>query len=63
MLRIRIESHPALEDGEFRLERDLELTWRVPPGGHAVLQPDVPYVVNPGAERRIPRTVCDWNWP
>jgi porin len=35
-------------------ERNMELTWRVPLGEHVVLQPDVQYVVNPGAERRIP---------
>jgi porin len=37
-----------------RYERNVELTWRVPIGEHVVLQPDVQYVVNPGAERRIP---------
>ena len=37
-----------------RYERNVELTWRVPAGGHLVLQPDVQYVMNPGAERRIP---------
>ena len=37
-----------------RYERNVELTWRVPLGAHVVLQPDVQYVVNPGAERRIP---------
>lgn len=37
-----------------RYERNVELTWRVPLGEHAVLQPDLQYVVNPGAERRIP---------
>jgi porin len=37
-----------------RYERNVELTWRVPIGNHAVLQPDVQYVVNPSAERRIP---------
>ena len=37
-----------------RYERNVELTWRVPLGEHVVLQPDVQYVVNPGAERRIP---------
>lgn len=43
-------------DGEpaERHERNLELTWRVPLGDHVVLQPDLQYVVNPGAERRIP---------
>ena len=37
-----------------RYERNVELTWRVPLGAHAVLQPDLQYVVNPGAERRVP---------
>jgi porin len=37
-----------------RYERNVELAWRVPVGEHVVLQPDVQYVVNPGAERRIP---------
>lgn len=37
-----------------RYERNFELTWRVPLGAHIVLQPDVQYVVNPSAERRIP---------
>ena len=37
-----------------RYERNVELTWRVPLGAHVVLQPDLQYVVNPGAERRIP---------
>ena len=37
-----------------RYERNVELTWRVPIGEHVVLQPDVQYIVNPGAERGIP---------
>jgi porin len=37
-----------------RYERNVELTWRIPLGSHVVLQPDVQYVVNPGADRRIP---------
>jgi len=37
-----------------RYERNVELTWRLPVGEHVVLQPDVQYIVNPGAERRIP---------
>ncbi|MCM2313172.1 MAG: carbohydrate porin [Steroidobacteraceae bacterium] len=37
-----------------RYERNVELAWRVPVSEHAVLQPDLQYVVNPGAERRIP---------
>jgi porin len=37
-----------------RYERNVELTWRVPIGNHVVLQPDVQYIVNPSAERRIP---------
>lgn len=43
-------------DGEpaERYERNVELTWRVPLGAHAVLQPDLQYVVNPGADRHIP---------
>lgn len=35
-------------------ERNVELTWRIPLGPHVVLQPDVQYIVNPGADRRIP---------
>lgn len=30
-------------------ERNLELTWRLPLSDHVVLQPDLQYVVNPGA--------------
>lgn len=37
-----------------RYERNVEVTWRLPIGEHVVLQPDVQYVVNPGAERSIP---------
>lgn len=37
-----------------RYERNVELTWRIPVGAHLVLQPDLQYVDNPGAERRIP---------
>jgi porin len=37
-----------------RYERNVEFTWRVPLGEHLVLQPDLQYIVNPGAERRIP---------
>lgn len=37
-----------------RYERNIELTWRVPIGEHVVLQPDVQYIVNPGAERDAP---------
>lgn len=37
-----------------RYERNVELTWRVPVGEHVVLQPDVQYVMNPGAERTVP---------
>lgn len=37
-----------------RYERNVELTWRVPLGEYVVLQPDLQYVVNPGADRRIP---------
>jgi porin len=37
-----------------RYERNVELTWRVSVSEHAVLQPDLQYVVNPGAERRLP---------
>ena len=40
-------------DDVARYERNVELTWRVPLGAHLVLQPDVQYVVNPGASRRI----------
>jgi porin len=36
-----------------RYERNVELTWRVPLGAHLVLQPDLQYIVNPGADRRI----------
>jgi porin len=31
-------------------ERNLELTWRIPLNDHLVLQPDLQYVVNPGAD-------------
>lgn len=34
-------------------ERNLELTWRVPIGKHAALQPDLQYVRNPGADPEI----------
>lgn len=44
----------AAADPAGRYERNVELTWRVPLGDHVVLQPDLQYVVNPGAERRIP---------
>jgi porin len=37
-----------------RCERNVELTWRVPVSEHAVLQPDLQYVVNPGADRSLP---------
>lgn len=37
-----------------RYERNVELTWRLPLGEHVVLQPDLQYIVNPGAERRLP---------
>lgn len=37
-----------------RYERNVELTWRLPVGAHVVLQPDVQYVINPGADDRIP---------
>lgn len=37
-----------------RYERNVELTWRVPLGEHAVLQPDLQYVINPGANRTTP---------
>jgi porin len=47
-LQRRTGSDPA------RYERNVELTWRVSIGDHVVLQPDVQYIVNPGAERRIP---------
>ena len=30
-------------------ERNFELTWRLPLSDHVVLQPDLQYVVNPGA--------------
>lgn len=37
-----------------RYERNVELTWRLPVGEYVVLQPDLQYIVNPGAARRIP---------
>ena len=36
-----------------RHERNLELTWRVPLGERIVLQPDLQYVVKPGAEPEV----------
>jgi len=35
-------------------ERNVELTWRLPLGKHAALQPDLQYVRNPSADPRIP---------
>ena len=37
-----------------RYERNVELTWRVPLGEHAVLQPDLQYIINPDASRATP---------
>jgi porin len=36
-----------------RHERNVELTWRVPLGEHLVVQPDVQYVIDPGATRDL----------
>lgn len=35
-------------------ERNVELTWRLPLGKHAALQPDLQYVWNPSADPQIP---------
>ena len=36
-----------------RHERNLELTWRIPVGERVVLQPDLQFLVNPGAEPAV----------
>jgi porin len=35
-------------------ERNVELTWRLPLGKHAAVQPDLQYVQNPSGDPQIP---------
>jgi porin len=48
----RQRSAAGLETDAF--ERNVELTWRFPLGGHAAVQPDVQYVQNPSGDPSIP---------